>query len=418
MKILLLNTSDTTGGAAQACNRLYRALQQNGADVSFMVNEKSGSNADIRSFNEDFLSRKISDIRFATERLSLYPKLKNKKDLFFFSPANTGMDISNHPAVQQASVIHLHWFNQGFLSLPSLQKLSSLKKKIVWTLHDMWGFTGGCHYVRGCENFKAHCGNCPYLSTKKENDLSDEVWKKKSSIYDKNIFTFVTCSKWLAGIAGQSSLLQGFDIHPIPNPIDVQLYKPIDKIEARKSLRLNPDKFYILFASQNLADERKGFRYLREATELLHTNHTELKDKVELIVFGKTKVDLQSLLPLKVNALGSLSSQEKIVDAYNAANIFVLPSLEDNLPNTVMEALSCGIPVVAFNTGGIPEMVDDGNNGFLAEQKSSEQLADAMLRIIQNEIPYETLSENARKKVLKNFRFEKVAKQYLNVYRQ
>lgn len=416
MNILLLNTSDTTGGAAQACNRLYRALQQQGADVSFMVNEKSGNSADVHSFNENFFSRKIADVRFAAERVLLFPKLQNKKDLFFFSPANTGMDISAHPAVQQADIIHLHWLNQGFLSLASLQKLVSLKKKIVWTLHDMWGFTGGCHYARGCENFKAHCGNCPYLAAGQENDLSSDVWKKKHSVYDKNIFTFVTCSKWLAGIAAQSSLLKGFAIHPIPNPIDVQLYQPQDKIAARRSFNLSPDKFFILFASQNLADERKGFRYLREALELLHANNPLLRDTVELLVFGKSKIDLQNLLPLKVNALGSLSSQEKIVAAYNAANVFVLPSLEDNLPNTVMEALACGVPVVAFNTGGIPEMVKDGVNGFLAEQKSSVQLADAMLRIIQNKISYESFAQNARQKALENFTYEKVAKKYLELY--
>ncbi len=417
MNILLLNTSDTTGGAAQACNRLYRALQHAGADVSFFVNEKTGNSTDIHSFNETFFKKKIADARFAAERILLYPKLQNKKDLFFFSPANTGLDISNHPAVKKADVLHLHWFNQGFLSLDSLQKLASWKKKIVWTLHDMWGFTGGCHYARGCENFKENCGNCPYLSEKTKQDLSAEVWKKKAALYDKSIFTFVTCSKWLADIAAQSSLLQGFNIHAIPNPINVEVFTPINKRVARGQLGLNPDKYYILFASQNLADERKGFRYLREAVELLHEKNPELKNNVELLVFGKSKVDLQSLLPLKVNTLGSLSSQEKIVAAYNAANLFVLPSLEDNLPNTVMEALSCGVPVVSFNTGGIPEMVDDGINGFLAEQKSSAQLADAMLRIIENRTPYESLAENARKKVLENFSFEKVARQYLEVYK-
>lgn len=416
MNILLLNTTDTTGGAAQACNRLYRALQQEGVDVSFFVNEKTGGSTDIHSFNASFPEKKIADARFAAERILLYPKLQDKKDLFFFSPANTGMDISNHPAVKKADILHLHWFNQGFLSLDSLRKLAALKKKIVWTLHDMWGFTGGCHYTRGCEKFKTHCGVCPYLASKKPDDLSAQVWKRKSALYDKHTFTFVTCSKWLAGIALQSSLLHGFNIHAISNPIDINLYKPLEKIAAKKSLGLNTSKSYLLFASQNLADERKGFRYLREAIELLNQKNPELKESVELLVFGKSKIDLQSLLPLKVNSLGSLSSQEKIVAAYNAAHLFVLPSLEDNLPNTIMEALSCGVPVAAFNTGGIPEMVDDGVNGFLAEQKSSVQLADAMLRIIENKMPYESLAENARKKVMGNFSFEKVAKRYLALY--
>lgn len=416
MKILLLNTYDAGGGAAQACNRLYRALQQAGADVSFMVDEKTSRNSDILSFNDGFISKQISEVRFAAERALLYPRLLSKKDLFQFSPANTGMDISNHPAVKQADVLHLHWFNQGFLSLSSLQKLAALKKKIVWTLHDMWGFTGGCHYTRGCENFKKRCGSCPYLTGDNQQDLSADVWKQKSAIYDKSIFTFVTCSKWLGGLASTSSLLSEFNIHPIPNPIDTELYKPLDKKTVRTSLGLNPDKRYILFASQNLEDDRKGFRFLKEAVGLLDSKNPALKNEVELVVFGKVKVDLQPMLPLKVHSLGSLSSQEKIVAAYNAADLFVLPSLEDNLPNTVMEALACGVPVVAFNTGGIPEMVDDGSNGFLAEQKSSEQLAQGILQVIENKSTYAGFSQNARKKVLDNFSNQKVAEQYLAVY--
>lgn len=416
MKILLLNTYDAGGGAAQACNRLYRALQQAGADVSFMVDEKTSSNSDIKSFNDGFISKQISEVRFAAERALLYPRLLSKKDLFQFSPANTGMDISSHPAVKQADVLHLHWFNQGFLSLSSLQKLAALKKKIVWTLHDMWGFTGGCHYTRGCGHFKKRCGSCPYLTGDNLQDISADVWKQKAAIYDKSIFTFVTCSKWLGGIASTSSLLNEFTIHPIPNPIDTELYKPLDKKAVRNSLGLNPDKSYILFASQNLEDERKGFSFLKEAIATLDAKNPALKNEVELVVFGKVKVDLQPMLPLKVHSLGSLSSQEKIVAAYNAADLFVLPSLEDNLPNTVMEALACGVPVVAFNTGGIPEMIDDGSNGFLAEQRSSEQLAKGILQVIENKSAYPGFSQNARKKVLDNFSNQKVAEQYLAVY--
>lgn len=416
MKILLLNTSDTSGGASQACNRLYRALRQAGADVQFWVNEKNSGDSDIRSFNKNIFQKTVSEIRFAAEKISLYPRLKNWRDIFFFSPANTGMDISAHPAVQWADVIHLHWFNHGFLSLGSLQKLSGLGKKIVWTLHDMWAFTGGCHYSRGCLAFKANCGNCPYLREGGADDLSVKIRNRKYAVYNKDVFSFVTCSQWLADIASQSALLREFDIHPIPNPIDVNVFKPVEKKIARGNLGLADDKFYILFASQNLGDERKGFRYLKEALDILARRNPEIRGHAELIVFGKTKVDLQSLLPFKLHPLGMLSSSEKIAMSYNAADIFVLPSLEDNLPNTVMESLSCGIPVVAFNTGGIPEMIDHGSNGFLAAQRSANELAEGISKIIRNEAPYQSLSDNARRKVLDNFTNDRVSRKYIEVY--
>lgn len=384
--------------------------------MQFWVNKKSGSAEDIHSFNENFLQKKFSDVRFAAERMLLYPKLKNKRDLFFFSPASTGMDISGHPAVRWADIIHLHWFNQGFLSLQSLEKLAGLGKKIVWTLHDMWAFTGGCHYSRGCESFKNHCGRCPYLSAGNENDGSAEIWKRKSGIYKKEIFTFVTCSRWLAGIASQSSLLKGFTIYSIPNPIDVDVFSPLDKQTARKKLGLNAGKFFILFASQNLGDERKGFRYLREAVEIICHNYPDISQNAEMLVFGKQKVNLAEMLPLPLHSLGTLSSVHDIVAAYNAADVFVLPSLEDNLPNTVMEALSCGVPVVSFNTGGIPEMVEHEKNGWLASQRSSGELAEGIVRIMKNELPYSALSQQARQKVMDNFTHERVAEKYRELY--
>jgi glycosyltransferase involved in cell wall biosynthesis len=157
---------------------------------------------------------------------------------------------------------------------------------------------------------------------------------------------------------------------------------------------------------------------LKEALNILAQKNPEIKNEVDLIVFGKTKVDLQTLLPLKLHPLGSLSSIEKIAMAYNAADLFVLPSLEDNLPNTVMESLSCGVPVVAFDTGGIPEMVQHGYNGFLAAQRSANELMEGISKIFRNEVPYQSLSDNARRKVLDNFTHERVVKKYIEVYQQ
>ncbi len=419
MKVLLINTSDKTGGAARACNRLFRALLNAGVDAKFLVKDKSSDAVDIQSITKYSFSRLKSKSKFIFERLTIYPSLKNKRDLFFFSPANTGFNISNHPLVQEADVIHLHWINQGFLSLNDIQKLIELKKQIVWTLHDMWAFTGGCHYSRGCLNFQNKCGKCPILNGRNEHDLSNKTWNKKNSIFSqKNNLSFVTCSNWLSGIAMQSSLLKNHPVYSVPNPIDIDFFKPIPKKEARDYFKLDEDKFYILFGALNMEDERKGFKYFSDALKLIADKEPGSLKKIELIVFGKSKQEHSNTFGFKVNYLGFITSPELLNAAYNAASIFVLPSLEDNLPNTIMESLSCGVPVVAFNIGGIPEMIEHGKNGILVEPQSSNDLAEGILKIFNGEINYEMLSKNAREKVLNEFTNEKVAEQYIDIYKR
>jgi glycosyltransferase involved in cell wall biosynthesis len=279
----------------------------------------------------------------------------------------------------------------------------------------MWTFTGGCHYAGSCNHFINQCGDCYFLQDENSNDISHDGWLRKAAVYagNKNI-TFVACSSWLAGVARQSSLLKGFKITSIPNPIDTNIYSVQDKLTLRENWGINPFAKIILFGAANINDRRKGINYLVDALNDL-TSSCPDSGLVEVVIFGKNKHFDVNQLPFKVNQLSLITSQEELAEIYNLADVFVTPSIEDNLPNTVMEALSCGTPVVAFNVGGIPEMVDHMQNGYLAEFQSAADMAKGIHAILYADNA-EELSANARNKVLNTFNNEKVAKQYIEVY--
>jgi glycosyltransferase involved in cell wall biosynthesis len=206
IKILLINTYDNYGGASLACVRLLKALEKQGIEAKLLVQVKNLPEVNIRGIAENYWAKKLALARFAGERAQFAWYARDKSVRFAFSPATTGADISQHPWVQEADVLHLHWINFGFLSLQSLQKLIQLNKPIVWTLHDMWAFTGGCHYVGDCTHFHKTCGNCPLLKNPRPKDWSYQVFQKKFRLYHASHIHFVTCSRWLGEVARQSSL--------------------------------------------------------------------------------------------------------------------------------------------------------------------------------------------------------------------
>lgn len=412
------------GGAAIACLRLLNSLNQTeGIEATMLVQEKKRDNPKVKAIAETWLQKKLAFERFVRERLYFKFQEKNKEVRFAFSPANSGIDISEHPLVQEADIIHLHWINFGFLSLKSLEKLFALKKPIVWTLHDMWAFTGGCHHSGDCENFQNTCGNCvQYLKKPSPTDLSNKIWQRKNTIFDYSLrlrsgsgTTIVGCSQWLSNRAKKSSLFKDFSVKAIPNPLDVSLFSPQNKATARAKLGLPVDKKLILFVAAKVSVIWKGFSYFQESLEILKTQNTH-NQEIELVVLGESDAETIQKLPFKAYALGRISDVNQIVSVYSAADVFVTSSIQENLPNTIMEAMACGTPAVGFEVGGIPEMIEYPNTGFLAKYKSATSLAEGMKWILF-EANYEKLSKNARQKVLDNYSEQVVIKQYLEVYR-
>lgn len=415
MKVTLISTYDANGGAGIACYRLYQALSENsGHTINLLTDRQYGNGEDIHSISARGIPKFNAFLRFSLERFYFLNHARSKKVLYQFSPANVGKDISKHPLVQQADVLHLHWVHFGFLSISSLQKLIKLNKPIVWTLHDMWAFTGGCHYSGSCQNFEQSCGNCPFLKSPHAQDLSFTVHQRKKALLKKANITFVTCSHWLEKEARKSSLLTEANLMTIHNPIDLEYFKPDDKEQARKRLGLAAHKFYLSFGAANVQDERKGLSYLQEALQIFSTM-VDNTDDIELLIFGKAKPEFFEKLPFKAHIFGNLSGQSNVLpDIYNAASVFVLPSLQDNFPNTILEAMACGTPCLAFDTGGIPEMIDHQNNGYLAQYKNNQSLAEGLHYLYKN-TDAQSLANKARNKATQ-CSYQKIARAYSDVY--
>lgn len=397
MKVLILNTYEQ-GGAGIAAGRLQNALNENGVQAKMLTAASAGNRWP-----------------FYAERLSFLPFERDKSVRFSFSLANFGKNILQHPFVQEADVLHLHWVNQGFLSLEGIRQLSELGKPIVWTLHDMWAFTGGCHYSRGCNHFEQSCGNCPYLRKPSGSDLSHRIWSRKNRLYPAQI-QFVTCSEWLANIARSSGLLKNAPVISIPNPIDVSVFDVSNEEEKRNfrlSKGIDSNTPILLFAAMNVSEERKGFRFLQEAMGLLKSQHPDFQ--LEIVVIGKAQPEILATLPYPVHALGMIRDQHELARIYGASDIFVIPSLEDNLPNTVMESLACGTPVAGFHTGGIPEMVGHLEQGFIAPQGDSQKLAEGIFWIL-GKADATVLRKQAREKVKSLYANDLVAKRYIDIY--
>ena len=410
MRVLLVNTSERTGGAAVAANRLMKALNNNGVKAKMLVREKNSTTLTVVPLPKSPLLQ----WRFLWERIVVFFHLRfQRQHLFEIDLANTGNDITSLREFKEADIIHLHWINQGMLSLKDIRKILRSGKPVVWTMHDIWPATAICHLTLGCRNFTTHCRNCRLLPGKgSNNDLSAKVWARKQAMIDGENIYYVACSKWLESEAKSSKLLDGQKITSIPNPIDLHIYNKGNKTEARQRLGLPTDKKLILFASQRATNVNKGMGYLIEACR-------QLQDipNLGIIILGGHAEEVTSQLSIANFPLGYVNDEQRIVDVYNAADVFVLPSLSENLPNTIMEAMACGVPCVGFKVGGIPEEIDHKKNGYVAEYRSSEDLARG-IRWILSEADYTMLSDNAVHKVVQCYSQQSVAMKYLDVYHQ
>jgi glycosyltransferase involved in cell wall biosynthesis len=413
MKVLFVNTNENYGGAARAALRIMHGVQQCGVEAQMFVKNKASQAEDVVSVLQFVPTNAlykaynwvVEIIRKKWYQYKWHPYKRTKQNVFMSDLRG----MSSHGALQKFDydVIHLNWLNMRFFNIDELAKI---KKPIVWTLHDSWAFTGICHVPYECKKYINHCGTCPMLGSKKEMDLAYEVFKKKMDAYKDLDLHIVTPSRWLGECAKLSALLGRFPVHVIPNCIDTDLYEPIDKADARKVLGLEADKKYLLFGAMNaLADANKGFTYLKEALERIKGDNTEL------LVYG-TNEDMQRFdLSIPARSLGYINNDKMMALLYNAADVTIVPSLSENLSNTIMESLSCGTPVVAFNIGGNSDMIEHKKNGYLAKEKDNWDLAKGIEWCLAHNSDG-ALSKKARQKVMDNFTIEIVSEQYRKLY--
>uniref|UniRef100_A0AB33IZ67 Glycosyltransferase family 4 protein n=2 Tax=unclassified Prevotella TaxID=2638335 RepID=A0AB33IZ67_9BACT len=414
MRVLIVNTSEKTGGAAVAANRLKDALNNNGVKAKMLVRDKTTEDITVVKLPKSWLIR----WNFLWERWVIFWHMHfSRKHLFEVDIANAGNDITQLPEFREADVIHLSWINQGMLSIKNIRKIIESGKPIVWTLHDIWPLTSICHLTLGCDKFKSHCAACKYLPSGGDRDLSYRVWEQKSQLYKKGHISFVACSRWLADEAQHSGLIGGQRVEVIPNPLNTQIYCRHDKQEARRALGLPGNQRLLLFAAQRTTNVNKGMNYLVEACQKLTAQYPLMKQEVGLVLLGGHAEDYAGQFNMSVYPQGYVNDEREIVKIYNAVDAFVLPSLSENLPNTIMEAMACGVPCIGFRVGGIPEMIDHRLNGYVANYCDADDLAFG-IRWMLYDAPREQVECYAVQKVAANYSRSAVALRYIEVYHQ
>lgn len=362
------------------------------------------------------LSRGVSAFGILFERY--YSSYISKPLKIPFSASVWGKNITRNKAILEADVIHIHWVNHAFLRPEDLVGLSKLGKPIVWTFHDSNAFTGGCHVRYSCDHFENECGNCPILKNESPDDQSHKIWKRKQKAYRQLDFSIVAPSRWMHDSIRRSSLLRNARVEVIPNTLETGIFRPWDKKTARKELGLSEDKFIMLSGFMpSRKDLHKGTPYLLEALQILIDKGLVDKKNVELIIFGNKDTANVPDFAVSTTFLGTISDDEKLSICYSAADVFLTPSLEDNLPNTVMESLSCGTPVVAFTTGGIPDMVTHLENGYLATYKSSDDFANGISWVYQQH-DRNRLNKAARQAVMTRFSEKVIAAKHIFLYNE
>jgi glycosyltransferase involved in cell wall biosynthesis len=421
MKIVQINTNDIRGGAARAAYRLHRGLLQIGEDCRMLVKRKDSTDDSVFVVTPKNSAEKFDQEFFLSAAIQGHYINSHRTDISntIFSLPYPGYDLSVLPLVQAADIVNLHWVAY-YQSPLTLHKLFALGKPVVWTLHDQWAFTGGCHYAAGCEKYRQDCVACPQLADDPF-DLPAAVLRDKIEFFRGSNLTIATPSRWLAACARESRLFKDLRVEVIPYSLDTDVFSPLPKAEAKEGLGLAAEIVTLLFVAHVGNEKRKGFQELMAAIQycLAEPEFQSLvkSNKIRILCIGHPNDGLEAV-GIPVVSLGYLDSDQGIRAAYSAADLFILPSLEDNLPNTMLESMSCGTPVVAFDVGGIPDVVVDGVTGRLAPVGDVRKLAEAILSLVFNPERREEMGQNCRKVMVEGYSLAVQAQRYLELYRE
>ena len=410
MKVLHISSSDISGGAARGAYWLHQALLQGGVDSRMFVADKRTHDEPViacQDWSEVFRRREALD---AQVRAS-FP---NRKDVYFSPASFTPDSIAEQINRLEPDIINLHWVAGGLL-MPEV--IPHLRGRLVWTLRDMWPFTGGCHYSEGCQGYVESCGACPLLKSEQPLDVTRSLWQRKHDSWKSTALHLVAVSRWMASCAEASSLFRGRPIEVIHNGISMEIFTPRGKEEARKLLEIPPHKKIILFGALSAAtDTRKGFHYLQAA--LKHLGQEKALKDTELLIFGASRSDLKCEDYLPTRYLGSIQDDLMLSRIYSAADVTVAPSLEDACPKVPIESMACGTPVACFDATGMIDIVDHRGNGYRARAYVPEDLALGIEWILQDPARWQSLSKKARQKVETGFSRTIQAKKYTQLYQK
>ncbi|MBN2547923.1 MAG: glycosyltransferase [Anaerolineales bacterium] len=407
----MLNTSDLEGGAARAVYRLHQGFRSLGID-SQMVVQRSITHQRYIHAPQSKLDRGISALRPSIDQLPQWlfaPSGMTEYSMGWFPDR-----VASRVWALKPDIVHLNFLGKGFVRPETLPRFH---RPLVWTLHDEWAYTGGCYHAGSCERYKASCGVCPKLESRHENDFSRWVWQRKQRAWHNLSITLVCPSRWLAERAGRSSLLSGQDVRVIANGVDLERFKPLDRQTARQWLNLPQEKRLILFSAVRAAQNPyKGFQFLPELLQRL--SDLGWQERMELLILGEGDAQDFPEAALPVRWFGHVQDEITVALLNAAVDVLVVPSLQDNLPNTVIEALACGTPCAAFRVGGIPEMLDHQENGYLAALGDASDLAAGVHWILEDPVRYGHLTLQARQTAEGRYDLFQQARQYASLFEE
>lgn len=403
MKIVHISTEAAEN---YAYVRLHYALLSKGVDSKFIVLGEKEDLKEVYVLQNDLYNKSMGVLRGKIEKYRL-----SKESFQYDSPfatGNTGYSLINHPLVQEADIIHIHWI-RNILSISGIGELVKKGKKIVWTCHDSWAFTGGCYVRYGCTKYCRECGECPELYSNKRKDLSYKVLKKKRKHWANNDMTFIAPSDWMKRNIQESHLFNKNKVYVIPNALDTDIY-------YRKKYE-KENKINLLFGAADAKVYYKGFEYLVQLLKKMMDQDADATQKYCLNFVGTDKIDNPILNLFECKFWGRIAKQKEMAEIYSKTDAFICPTLDDNLPGMVMESMACETPVVAFATGGVPEMIEHKVNGYIAEYKNAEDLLNGLEWILQNNREG-IVGRKAREKVLSEYSFDTISNQHIELYKR
>ena len=402
MNVLHINQSDINGGAAIAGYRLHQGLLAQGISSQLLVGTVKTNSELVQ-----VVPRRLR-IENQIRRLIRYTGLNYVDRISTF-------DIRKYSCYQKADVINFHNLHSGYfnyLAIPSLTE----NKPTIYTLHDMWSFTGHCAYSYGCDRWKTGCGKCPDLDTYPSvcKDNTRLEWSLKNWVYSRSNLFVVTPSKWLTEQAKQS-MLNRFSISYIPNGIDTEAYQTLDPELCRLLLGIPTRKKVLMFGAESLKDTRKGGDLLLEALSKLPSS---LKSEIVLLTLGHGSETISETVGITTLDLGYVSSDRLKSIAYSAADLFLFPTRADNLPLVLQESMACGTPMVSFKVGGVPDLVRPGVTGYLAQPEDTQDFCNGIVQLLEDKNLRETMGQNCQAIALKEYPLELQAQRYIELYRR